>query len=252
MKDQRIEQLFDDYANELPQQNNLCSRAVNKLNAKRRKKTPNWFARLGVACAAMLVCIICLSAVIPWGGKSDARPESPSADEATSAPTVYARADVVGVKVGAGANLSGDLATIGVDGNVGSLFGSDKLASDNTDLDSDNIGVFGAKYIACYVLKDGNRRLVSVATTYRVYDENYASYCDVVVVCEVNGFVSAELKRTYDNVGSAVVGGMTDKGEYLSQSVVHSSDAHFYVFVYGSQSAQTSQVCNALTSMYRA
>lgn len=232
MKDQRIQQLFDNYANELPQQSNLAENARAKMterkNACRKRRT--FFARLGAICCALIVCVLCLSVVtrVLSGNRND--------NDASSAPEqslkTYAVYDLRGMRLTGGdeAGTIGSVRTMFAIDEVESLFGE----------------VVNATYTA-YYSSDGLLTCISAAYRVRYSDR----LVDVTVIGEINGFVNEQLYGEYryfsaNNAG--FIHGETD-GEAVCRAFVENAKVHFYVTASNSDNNVSYNVCRNIAAV---
>ena len=178
MKDDKIQQLFDNYADELPQQNNLCSRAAQAMaqKAERKKTTASFWKKLTGILAASFVLVFfvgfVLGVVIPSNGNKNDH-NQPS-NEPTARVDVYAAKDVTTFVVNkpTSTKLSGELTAAQI------------IDLDNIDF-GDGVSVIGVRYFAEY-LADG--QLASVTAVWRVYVEQ--SFVDITIVAEANGLLA--------------------------------------------------------------
>lgn len=232
MKDQRIQQLFDNYANELPQQSNLAENARAKMterkNACRKRRT--FFARLGAICCALIVCVLCLSVVtrVLSGNRND--------NDASSAPEqllkTYAVSDLRGMRLTGGdeAGTIGSVRTMFAIDEVESLFGE----------------VVNATYTA-YYSSDGLLTCISAAYRVRYSDR----LVDVTVIGEINGFVNKQLYgeyRYFSDNNAGFIHGETD-GEAVCRAFVEKAKVHFYVTAANSDNNVSYNVCRNIAAV---
>lgn len=232
MKDQRIQQLFDNYANELPQQSNLAENARAKMterkNACRKRRT--FFARLGAICCALIVCVLCLSVVtrVLSGNRND--------NDASSAPEqslkTYAVSDLRGMRLTGGdeAGTIGSVRTMFAIDEVESLFGE----------------VVNATYTA-YYSSDGLLTCISAAYRVRYSDR----LVDVTVIGEINGFVNEQLYgeyRYFSDNNAGFIHGETD-GEAVCRTFVENAKVNFYVTASNSDNNVSYNVCRDIAAV---
>lgn len=218
MKDDKIQQLFDNYADELPQQNNLCSRAAQAMaqKAERKKTTASFWKKLTGILAASFVLVFfvgfVLGVVIPSNGnKND--PDHPS-NEPTARVDVYAATDATTFVVNkpTSTKLFGELTA--------------EQIIDLTDIDiADGATVGEVHYFAEY-LADG--QLASVTAVWRVCVDE--AFVDVTVVAEANGLLSSARKTAYRyfEKGSSRWR-TTENGEEVTIGYLQAADFRYYV-----------------------
>lgn len=232
MKDQRIQQLFDNYANELPQQLNLAENARAKMtgrkNACRKRRT--FFARLGAICCALIVCVLCLSVLtrVLSGNRNDN--VAPSTPELSL--TTYAVSDLRGMRL-----TGGDEA--GTIGSVRTMFAIDEVESLFCE-------VVNATYTA-YYSSDGLLTCISAAYRVRYSDR----LVDVTVIGEINGFVNEQLYgdyRYFSDNNAGFIHGETD-GEAVCRTFVENAKVHFYVTASNSDNNVSYNVCRNIAAI---
>lgn len=232
MKDQRIQQLFDNYANELPQQSNLAENARTKMTGRKKacRKRRTFFARLGAICCALIVCVLCLSVVtrVLFGNRNDnAAPSVPEQSLKT-----YAVSDLRGMRLTGGdeAGTIGSVRTMFAIDEVESLFGE----------------VVNATYTA-YYSSDG--LLTCISAAYRVcYSDRLV---DVTVIGEINGFVNEQLYgeyRYFSDNNAGFIHGETD-GEAVCRTFVENAKVHFYVTAFNSDNNVSYNVCRNIAAV---
>lgn len=232
MKDQRIQQLFDNYANELPQQLNLAENARTKMTGRKKacRKRRTFFARLGAICCALIVCVLCLSVVtrVLSGNRND--------NDASSAPEqslkTYAVSDLRGMRLTGGdeAGTIGSVRTMFAIDEVESLFGE----------------VVNATYTA-YYSSDGLLTCISAAYRVRYSDR----LVDVTVIGEINGFVNEQLYgeyRYFSDNNAGFIHGETD-GEAVCRTFVENAKVHFYVTASNSDNNVSYNVCRNIAAV---
>lgn len=232
MKDQRIQQLFDNYANELPQQLNLAENARTKMTGRKKacRKRRTFFARLGAICCALIVCVLCLSVVtrVLSGNRND--------NDASSAPEqslkTYAVSDLRGMRLTGGdeAGTIGSVRTMFAIDEVESLFGE----------------VVNATYTA-YYSSDGLLTCISAAYRVRYSDR----LVDVTVIGEINGFVNEQLYgeyRYFSDNNAGFIHGETDC-EAVCRAFVENAKVHFYVTASNSDNNVSYNVCRNIAAV---
>ncbi len=232
MKDQRIQQLFDNYANELPQQSNLAENARTKMTGRKKacRKRRTFFARLGAICCALIVCVLCLSVVtrVLSGNRNDnAAPPAPELSL-----TTYAVSDLRGMRLTGGdeAGTIGSVRTMFAIDEVESLFGE----------------VVNATYTA-YYSSDGLLTCISAAYRVRYSDR----LVDVTVIGEINGFVNEQLYgeyRYFSDNNAGFIHGETD-GEAVCRTFVENAKVHFYVTASNSDNNVSYNVCRNIAAV---
>lgn len=232
MKDQRIQQLFENYANELPPQSNLAENARAKMTGRKKacRKRRTFFARLGAVCCALIVCVLCLSVVTRAlsGNRNDnAAPSVPEQSLKT-----YAVSDLRGMRL-----ADGDEA--GAIGSVRTMFGIDEVESLFGE-------VVNATYTA-YYSSDG--LLTCIRAAYRV---RYSGrLVDVAVIGEINGFVNEQLYgeyRYFSDNNAGFIHGETD-GEAVCRAFVENAKVHFYVTASNSDNNVSYNVCRNIAAV---
>lgn len=232
MKDQHIQQLFDNYANELPQQSNLAENARTKMTGRKKacRKRRTFFARLGAICCALIVCVLCLSVVtrVLSGNRNDnAAPSAPEQSLKT-----YAVSDLRGMRLTGGdeAGTIGSVRTMFAIDEVESLFGE----------------VVNATYTA-YYSSDGLLTCISAAYRVRYSDR----LVDVTVIGEINGFVNEQLYgeyRYFSDNNAGFIHGETD-GEAVCRTFVENAKVHFYVTAFNSDNNVSYNVCRNIAAV---
>lgn len=232
MKDQRIQQLFDNYANELPQQSNLAENARTKMTERKKacRKRRTFFARLGAICCALIVCVLCLSVLtrVLSGNRNDnAAPSTPELSL-----TTYAVSDLRGMRLTGGdeAGTIGSVRTMFAIDEVESLFGE----------------VVNATYTA-YYSSDGLLTCISAAYRVRYSDR----LVDVTVIGEINGFVNEQLYgdyRYFSDNNAGFIHGETD-GEAVCRTFVENAKVHFYVTASNSDNNVSYNVCRNIAAI---
>lgn len=232
MKDEKIEQLFDNYADGLPQQNNLAEAARARMSGRSAaKKRPRIWLRLGAVCCALIICVLCVSVV---KGTFDNADDQPSYNPSDSAVTYYTAADVVGKRLAATDKIDGV--------TLSTLFAADKLQQ---RLGANSV-VSAQKYVA-YYLADGT--LACVKSVYRVYVDG--NFVDVEVLAENKGFVDerhADVYR-YFSANADKISYNYVNGEVVSQAYVAAQNFRFYVTAFNPDVSVSITVCQTLRSI---
>lgn len=195
MKDKQIQQLFDNYAQSLPQQDHLADKARGMAFARSEKKkwwlVPMVAAYCVVAVAVLFVAITLTNSLV----------------NVTPSPTyqVYTSSQVTGHIVDR----------------------SDIASAVKVDLIDEQYEVIFENYRA-YYFDDGQlayiRASLGVSTEYGVVE--------VQLIAENNKFVRNDLKYTYDNYiyGQSFTQKENYKdGEYITSAYFEGEDMHFYI-----------------------
>ena len=218
MKDDKIQQLFDNYADELPQQNNLCSRAAQAMaqKAERKKTTASFWKKLTGILAASFVLVFfvgfVLGVVIPSNGNKNDHDQS--SNEPTARVDVYAAKDVTTFVVNkpTSTKLSGDL-------TAAQIIGASQLNSEG------GTAVSNVRYFVDY-LADG--QLASLTAVWRVYVEQ--SFVDITIVAEAKGLLSSARQTAYRYFErGASRWHTTQNGEEVTIGYLRATDFHYYV-----------------------
>ena len=218
MKDDKIQQLFDNYADELPQQNNLCSRAAQAMaqKAERKKTTASFWKKLTGILAASFVLVFfvgfVLGVVIPSNGNKNDHDQS--SNEPTARVDVYAAKDVTTFVVNkpTSTKLSGDL-------TAAQIIGASQLNSEG------GTAVSNVRYFAEY-LADG--QLASLTAVWRVYVEQ--SFVDITIVAEANGLLALSREQAYGYFEHGMQRWhTTQNGEEVTIGYLQSVDFRYYV-----------------------
>lgn len=239
MKDQRIQQMFDEYADSLPQQNNLALRAKQQMAAKQKRTTTGFFAKLGGFCAAALVCVLCLSlivnAVFPNGGEQFAPPMS---DSQASLPSFYESNQLSTQRV------SSSFSSDKFDGTAESLFNFDQVAALSL---ASGESIANKKFFAYYLQDD---ELACVATQFMFHCGD-GQFVDVTIIVETDGLLCNDWSSLYYNVGS-VIETVADNGELVGGSCALPLDGtmRFYVMVQSSDTQLNADICAKLTNIF--
>ena len=218
MKDDKIQQLFDNYADELPQQNNLCSRAAQAMaqNAERKKTTASFWKKLTGILAASFVLVFfvgfVIGVVVPSNGnKND---DNQPSDEPSPQVNIYAanEATTFVVNKPTSTKLSGELTAAQI------------IDLDNIDF-GDGVSVIGVRYFAEY-LADG--QLASLTAVWRVYVEQ--SFVDITIVAEANGLLALSREQAYGYFEHGMQRWhTTQNGEEVTIGYLRATDFHYYV-----------------------
>ncbi len=218
MKDDKIQQLFDNYADELPQQNNLCSRAAQAMaqKAERKKTTASFWKKLTGILAASFVLVFFVGFVL-----GVVKPDSGNRDNANdslpNAPMqmrIYTASEVTsyGVHKPTSTKLSGDL-------TAAQIIGASQLNSEG------GTAVSNVRYFAEY-LADG--QLASLTAVWRVYVEQ--SFVDITVVAEANGLLALSREQAYGYFEHGMQRWhTTQNGEEVTIGYLRATDFHYYV-----------------------
>lgn len=218
MKDDKIQQLFDSYADELPQQNNLCSRAAQAMaqKAERKKTTASFWKKLTGILAASFVLVFFVGFVI-----GVVKPDSGNRDNANdslpNAPMqmrIYTASEVTSYAVHkpTSTKLSGELTAAQI------------IDLDNIDF-GDGVSVIGVRYFVDY-LADG--QLASVTAVWRVYVEQ--SFVDITIVAEANGLLALSREQAYGYFEHGMQRWhTTQNGEEVTIGYLRATDFHYYV-----------------------
>lgn len=218
MKDDKIQQLFDNYADELPQQNNLCSRAAQAMaqKAERKKTTASFWKKLTGILAASFVLVFFVGFVI-----GVVKPDSGNRDNANdslpNAPMqmrIYTASEVTSYAVHkpTSTKLSGDL-------TAAQIIGASQLNSEG------GTAVSNVRYFVDY-LADG--QLASLTAVWRVYVEQ--SFVDITIVAEAKGLLSSARQTAYRYFErGASRWHTTQNGEEVTIGYLRATDFHYYV-----------------------
>ena len=218
MKDDKIQQLFDNYAEELPQQNNLCSCAAQAMaqKAERKKTTASFWKKLTGILAASFVLVFfvgfVIGVVVPSNGnKND---DNQPSDEPSPQVNIYAAKDVTTFVVNkpTSTKLSGDL-------TAAQIIGASQLNTEG------GTAVSNVRYFVDY-LADG--QLASVTAVWRVYVEQ--SFVDITVVAEANGLLALSREQAYGYFEHGMQRWhTTQNGEEVTIGYLRATDFHYYV-----------------------
>lgn len=195
MKDKQIQQLFDNYAESLPQQDHLADKALGMAFARPKKK--KWWIVPVVATYCVLVIALLTVAVVLTTSIVNISP-SPTYQ-------VYTSSQVTGHSVDR----------------------SDIANAVKVDLIDEQYDVIFENYRA-YYFDDGQlayiRASLGISTEYGVVE--------VQLIAETNEFVRQDLKYTYDNYiyGQSFTQNQDyEDGEYITASYFEGEDMHFYI-----------------------
>ena len=218
MKDKRIQQLFDNYAEELPQQNNLCSRAAEVMarKAEQKKKSASFWKKLTGVLAASFVLVFFVGFVIgvvkpDSGNRDNANQTMP--DESMQM-RIYTASEAISYAVHkpTSTKLSGNL-------TAAQIIGTSQY---NTE---DGTAVSTARYFADY-LDDGS--LASVTAVWRVYVEQ--AFVDITVVAEAKGLLSSARQTAYRYFKRGLSRWRTtENGEEVTIGYLQAVDFRYYV-----------------------
>ncbi len=221
-KDDQLNQIFDAYADEFPQQQqNLTNKARAQMQKSRKTKL-TFKVLAGVLCC-LVVCLISISVfnniMDNFGDVNDNKNDwDSSADESvppsSSAQEVqmYARKDLTGKYC--------DLSDVQVV-NLQSLH--------------QQLGIVeGAKYYAFYNDAD---QLVCYVATFAVVGEN--GIAEVSLIVEKDGFVRSDLSNAYNQQMSTTLNvyqTVSQNGEYVTMAFLQQQGFHCYMQIAGDQS----------------
>lgn len=194
MKDKQIQQLFDDYAQSLPQQDHLAEKARGMAFARPKKKW--WLVPMVAAYCVLAVAVLFVAITL-----------TNSLVNVTPSPTyqVYTSSQVTGHVV----------------------YRSDIANAVKVDLIDEQYEVIFENYRA-YYFDDGNlayiKASLGISTEYGVVE--------VQLIAENNKFVRDDLTYTYDNYVQGQSFAQYKKfkdGEYITSAYFEGDDLHFYI-----------------------
>ena len=234
-QDDKIKQLFDDYAKELTPRDDLAglaraemtaSKTERKQPASERKKSNFWiyFACIAPVCVVMIVVIALVASPIFGfvGGIFDGitHPSNPSPPTLTQMHTdSYSYDDVKGRSI--------------------SLEDCDDVL--RISYIKQAYEVVGERYYAFYT-DDGELRYIKALLGVRSLD---GSFTEIELIAEVNGYVREDLKDIYDNnkrrdeLFTEI--GKDDSGEYVTKGFFFARDMHFYVYARNGQYSKVAE-----------
>ena len=220
-RDERIQNLFDNYADELAPRADLADKALAEMTANKtqpsaspRKKSSfwanlAWIAPIAAVFIAVLVAIFSLP--VFNGGLGDTNGEGTTDNVPSQQPTVavsyYTYADVKGRSV--------DIADYDDELQLSKLLAS-------------GYRVVGQKCYAFYT-SDDQLRYIKVYLGLRSAD---GTFTELELIAEVDGYVRSDLRDIYNNYhyhsGLSAHSDYDDKGEYITQAFFATRDMHFY------------------------
>ena len=236
-QDDKIKQLFDDYASELAPRDDLASKArammtasqaENKQSDSPRKKSGFWkhFAWIApVASVFVIVVITLISAPIFMLGGIFNKPDSPDSTPPTmegTSTSYYSFADVKGRSVSPDAY-------------------DEQL---HISAIKEEYDVVNERYYAFYT-DDGQLRYIKVLLGVRSSD---GTFTEIELIAEVDGYVRYDLKESYDVgkhydefVYKTSHNSDSDRGEYVTRGFFFARDMHFYVYARNGQDSTVAQ-----------
>ena len=218
--DDTIQKLFDDYAEDLSERNDLAEKArqaiaaQNAKKAKQRKpKIWNWLAPV---CAALIIVVVSVSIWSPLlsseNGTTTPSQTPNQGDQDTSPNThvnYYSLSDVKGRSV------------------PPSQF--DTTLNVTQIKDDEEYEIVYERYYAFY-FKDGELAYVKAVLGVRSEE----GFCEIVIISEVDGVVRQDLRDIYDyflmyGEDKYMSTQPDDKGEYVTNAYFNARNCHFYV-----------------------
>lgn len=214
-QDDKIKQLFDNFADELTPRDDLSNKAKATLRQKRPRSGRGWIFAVAMACVALLIVSSVLRIVTNGNGDHGSDVKPPQQEEQYS---TFALSDVKGTRLAEGSKDFADAAKlVGVE-----LF---KDAS---------FTVVSQRYVAFY-FKNNADTLAYVKAYLLVRSDDCA--LELTIIAETDGFVSNDLQWLYRSGthGSVSQSNVTEQGEYASIGFVRNSaeNTHFYVYATG-------------------
>ena len=220
--DDTIQKLFDDYAEDLNERNDLAEKARRALveqNAqKERQRKSKLWSWLAPVCAALIIVVVSVSIWSPSlfpdnGGMTPSQTPSQGNQNATEQDAdkinYYALSEVKGRSVAA------------------SQFDETLMVSKIAD--DDEYEIVYERYYAFYF---GDGELAYVKAILGVRSEE--GFCEIVIVAEVDGVVRKDLRDIYDyflkySHEKYMSTQPDDKGEYVTNAYFKARDSHFYI-----------------------
>lgn len=208
-----IQKLFDDYAEELTPREDLGSKARDAMAAKKQSPLPrsktHWTVHL--AWAVPVFCVLLVS-LIAFGTVfanifNDPTSNDQHVDSSVDAPQVqnYTFADVKGKRV--------------------QLADCDSVLNVSALADSE-FEVVGERYYAFYA-QNGQLRYIKALLGVRGED---GTFTELHIIAEADGYVREDLADEYDRSGALVSdSGYALGGEYVTQAFFGARGFHFYV-----------------------
>ncbi len=217
MKDDKLNQLFNEYAEEFTPVDGVTDKARAEMHKTHKKKRIT--KRLVSALACIIVICVTLAVVCPivinQFGDKGSPPTSSAPDHG---------------------DWSGDATVEIVEYNRGAVRGEACAASD-VMIDMENIvakyAIVSEKYYACYY----EDKLVYYIASFGILHEN--GIAEVSVIIEKDGYVRKDLKEDYDNymTDSMVLRDSRDvTGEYVTKGYLQANGFHCYLEVMGNSS----------------
>lgn len=238
-QDDKIKQLFDDYASELAPRDDLSSKArammtaspaENKQSDSPRKKSSFWkhFAWIApVASVFVIVVITLISAPFIMLGGIFNKPDTPDTPtpptmSATST-SYYSFADVKGRSV------------------------SPDMYEEQLHISAikEEYEVVSERYYAFFT-DDGQLRYIKVLLGVRSSD---GTFTEIELIAEVDGYVRNDLKESYDAgkyydefvYKTSHNSDDSDRGEYVTRGFFFARNMHFYVYARNGQDSTVAQ-----------
>lgn len=225
-QDDKIKQLFDDYASELTPREDLASKARAEMTASKqdkqpvssRKKSIFWrhFAWIAPVFMVMIVVVSLISAPVLFPDTDPPVTQPPTMTE-TVTPQYYTFADVKGRSVSA--DSYDDVL------HISSLKNEYEVVSE--------------RYYAFFT-DDGELRYIKVFLGVRSAD---GTFTEMELIAEVDGYVREDLSYTYSACKSyndfVSIDGY-ERGEYVTKGFFYARNMHFYVI------ARNGQRCDAV------
>ena len=220
-KDDTVQKLFDDYAEELNERSDLADKArqalveQNAQKAKQRKpKIWNWLAPV---CAALIIVFVSVSIWSPLGsnGNGTSKPsDTPNQSEQDTSPGVqvnyYTSAEVKGRGI--------------------ELFDCDDTLNISELKQDEEYEVVSERYYAFYF---ENGKLAYLKAVLGVRSDE--GFCEIIIIAEADGVVRQDLRDIYNryiraNDYAIMDTKLDDKGEYVTNAFFRARDSHFYVY----------------------
>ncbi|MCH5160236.1 MAG: hypothetical protein J1F66_05285 [Clostridiales bacterium] len=219
--DDNIQKLFDDYAEDLNERNDLAEKARLALveqNAKKDKqqRKPKMWNWLAPVCAALIIVVVSVSIWSPFnsnGGGTFGPSGLPNQSGQGKYPSVninyYASSDVKGRGI--------------------TLSDCDETLKISNLLLDDEYTVVSEHYYAFY-FDDGNLAYIKAILGVRSEE----GFCEIVIIAEADGVVRQDLSDFYDDYiygrnYATMHTVLDDKGEYVTNAYFNARNSHFYV-----------------------
>ena len=219
--DDTIQKLFDDYAEDLSERSDLAARAKDALvaeNAKNKKqqRKPKFWAWLAPICAALLIVVVSISVLVPFGdgnGSSD--------EEQKPQINYYSSSNVKGRSV--------------------ALTQFDDTLNVTQLKEDEEYQIVYERYYAFYF---ANGELAYVKATLGVRSDE--GFCEIVIIAEADGMVRSDLRNVYSfylegSEQAQMFTQLEDKGEYVTRAYFNARNAHFYVYAMTGANAQLAE-----------